>query len=283
MAQTKKIIDESAESIVTLVTGDEGSFVIKTRQLHGKTQYPFEAYTYKTVRSLGSHVPVVVSATDTELVMSKLNGEPLDDKVELYDTVSIFDAITHDLALNRKVIFKGFGKATLKNGLYVGEYSTWPSYLESIYTQFVTSTLFSDEQKKRLRIKWQEYKPVTPLTKGVLVHGDFALSAIFVNNGRYEGIIDYGDALIGDPLMDLAYFRLKEITKEYGYRVYSSLADSYAKYASIDRKTIDVAVAFYMLYWGIVRTHADNLDTNIVDKFIEKTLVALDAADGINV
>lgn len=267
--------NEGAESIVTFVTKDKGSFVVKTRRPRGKTQYPFEAYAYEATRALGSHVPVVVSVTDTELVMSKLNGETLDDKPELYDTVSIFDAIARDLARNKNVTFKGYGKATVKNGQYVGEYDTWSSYLDSVYAQLVTSTLFSDKQKKRLQAAWRKRKPTAPLTHGVLVHGDFALSAVMVNNGRYEGIIDYGDAFIGDPLMDLAYFRFKEITKEYGYKTYRLLADSYATYAALDRKTIDAAVAFYMLYWGVVRTHADNLDAAIVDKFIEKTLYKL--------
>jgi hypothetical protein len=43
------------------------------------------------------------------------------------------------------------------------------------------------------------------------------------------------------------------------------------------RSDIDKAILFYMIYWAIERTHADNLDDAIIAKFIEKTdaLIAL--------
>lgn len=117
---------------------------------------------------------------------------------------------------------------------------------------------------------------------GALVHGDFALSAIFVNNNKYEGIIDYGDAFIGDPLLDLAYFRFKEITKEYGYHLYDMLANSYSSYSNSSREYIDYATTFYMMYWAIERVHTDNLEHGIIVKFIEKTQALIDQLNSAN-
>ncbi len=276
MVQTKTVIDEGSESIVTLVNDDTASYVTKTQQPHGKTQYLFEAFAYEALKTLGSHVPTVISVSETKLTMSVMAGEMLDDKIELYSDASIFDSVAQDLALNRRVMFDGYGKAHLKGTEYVGEHDTWQAYLESIYSQIGRSTLFSDALKGKLQAKWNTLAPSVSLTKGMLVHGDFALSAIFVNQNSYEGIIDYGDAFIGDPLMDIAYFRFKEITKDYGASTYSLLADSYAKYTGIERTVMDEVTSFYMLYWGIVRAHADNLEPEIINKFIEKMLVALD-------
>lgn len=276
MVQINTIIDEGSESVVTLVSNDTGSHIKKTRKPNGKTQYLFEAFAYESLTALGAHVPKVISASDVELTMSVIAGETLDDKTELYSDTTIFDGIAKDLALNRRIGFKGYGKARLVGTEYVGEYDTWQLYLENIYGQINRSTLFSDSQKQQMRAKWDALLPSISLTMGMLVHGDFALSAIFVSKNSYAGIIDYGDAFIGDPLMDLAYFRFKEITKDYGFGIYNNLADSYAKCTGIDRSVIDEACSFYMLYWGIVRTHADNLEPEIINKFIEKTLVVID-------
>jgi len=46
--------------------------------------------------------------------------------------------------------------------------------------------------------------------QGFLVHGDLDVSHIFVHNGRYSGIIDFGEIRSADPLYDLAHFSLHD-------------------------------------------------------------------------
>lgn len=267
-----KIIDEGSESIVSLTTSDDGIRTItKTRKPGGTTDYLFEAFVYTLVRKLGSHVPEVVSVDESQLVMTALNGETLDDKTELYTENIIFDAIAKDLALNRHITFEGYGYAIEDGTTYRGEYSSWSVFLSATRHKLLESRIFSKEQKSLLTEKWDLLLLSISLNKGMLVHGDFALSAIFVYRDAYEGIIDFGDAFIGDPLMDLAYFRFKEITKPYGFKIYDMLATSYALYSGIKRSDIDTSVLFYMIYWAIERSHAPNLDQAIVEKFIEKT------------
>ena len=105
----------------------------------------------------------------------------------------------------------------------------------------------------------------------MLVHGDFALSAIFVKDKHYEGIIDYGDAFIGDPLMDIAYFRFKEITKGYGQQIYRLLLEQYLQITGIDREYAEEVISLYMIYWAVERIHADNIEQDLINKFLEKT------------
>ena len=71
--------------------------------------------------------------------------------------------------------------------------------------------------------------------------------------------------------MDLAYFRFKEMTKDYGYEIYSLLKNSYVKNLDIDDETLERIIVFYMVYWAVVRVHADNLDVALIEKFIDKT------------
>ena len=41
---------------------------------------------------------------------------------------------------------------------------------------------------------------------GALCHGDLKAAHIFVEAGRLTGVIDWGDAVVGDPLWDIARF-----------------------------------------------------------------------------
>ncbi len=278
MAQAKKVIDEGTESTVVSTVRDDGTAVIiKHRQPQGKTHYLFEAYAYTAVGALGSHVPTVVDVDENELIISAFLGETLDDQIELYDDARLLDEVAKDLALNRKVVFEGYGRPILDSGVYRGEYSSWHEFLMVTFDKLQRSELLSETQKAFLILEWDNVVNDIKLDHGVLVHGDFALSAIFVRNKEYEGIIDYGDAFIGDPLLDLAYFRYKEITKEYGYKLYDTLSDSYAKYSGASREYIDKIVPFYMIYWAIERSHADNLPQELVVKFIEKAQVLINA------
>ena len=277
MSTTNRVIDEGAESIVALITSDDGtSTVTKTRQPQGKAHYLFEAFSYQSVAALGSHVPIVIHVNENQLTMSAFTGETIDDQTDLYNDKEIFDQIAKDLALNRHIFFEGYGKPLLKDGIYSGVYPNWADFLNLTYNKLKNSHLFSQIQKESLVSKWNEMIGNIKPGPGALVHGDFALSAIFTHNSKYEGIIDYGDAFIGDPFLDLAYFRFKEITKDYGYHLYDMLANSYSNYSNIAREYIDYATTFYMMYWAIERVHADNLEHSIIEKFIEKAQAIID-------
>ena len=117
---------------------------------------------------------------------------------------------------------------------------------------------------------WEAALPGISLKQGSLVHGDFAMSAIFVEGSTYAGLIDFGDALIGDPVMDLAYFRFKEITKPYGPATYDLLCRAYQH--ATGRSIAEQRVLFYMIYWGLERlAHCPDaaLHTKFGDKFHE--------------
>ena len=269
-----ELIDAGAESEVYITRG-ANPFVIKRRRPNGKIHYDFEAYAYERLKSLGAKVPTVLSYSDDELVMNALAGEELDGKSELYDNTQLFSSIAKDLALCRRVTFEGFGPAVASGSGFKGPYKTWRDYLMHIYKQLDSSKVLNRQQKNTLEAYWNVVVPEIKLDKGMLVHGDFAMSAIFVNGSTYEGLIDFGDAFIGDPLMDLAYFRFKEINKPCGAQLYSRLLDGYLANVIIDRAYAEKVVNAYMIYWVVLRVHASHLDHEITEKFLDKTNVLI--------
>lgn len=269
-----ELVDAGAESEVYITRGPN-PFIIKRRRPKGKTQYNFEAYANERLKELGAKVPSVISHSDDELIMSALVGEKLDDKTELFDNVQLFNAIAKDLALCLKVTFEGFGPAAATDYGFKGTYASWQEYLAHVYEQLENSPILSEQQKDTLKTYWNNVAPEINLYKGMLVHGDFAMSAIFVNDDHYEGLIDFGDAFIGDPLMDLAYFRFKEINKPYGLQTYNLLLEGYLISIDIDRMYIEKVVNLYMICWAVMRVHIDHLGREIIDKFLDKTDVVI--------
>ena len=50
------------------------------------------------------------------------------------------------------------------------------------------------------------YDALAAVEVGSLCHGDLKAAHIFVEAGRVAGVIDWGDAVVGDPLWDIARF-----------------------------------------------------------------------------
>ena len=65
---------------------------------------------------------------------------------------------------------------------------------------------FSDEERMRITILMREARQTLDVRSAVLVHGDFDISHIFHSEGRYSGIIDFGEIRGNSRLFDLATF-----------------------------------------------------------------------------
>ena len=224
--------------------------------------------------ALGAHVPYVAFASRWMLAMKAYAGEELDDKIELFDHKEIFKAAAQDLALCRDVPVSGFGELTLRNGALHGTSASWSDYLETVEPLFESSLLanagVSRKTSKKLADYWFTQKPLVKDTISSLLHGDFAMSAIFVHGESYEGLIDFGDAMAGDSLADLAYWRYKEITKSYGYKIYRQVLEPYCAATGIsDNSETERIIRFYMIYWGLKRLK-DCPDRALQQKFSDK-------------
>ena len=72
---------------------------------------------------------------------------------------------------------------------------------------------------------------LTPPARRTLIHGDLGAEHVFVDAGRITGVIDWGDAVIGDPALDHGRL-LRDLGRTAGggerarlYAVYTALED----------------------------------------------------------
>jgi len=272
------LMESGSESLVQLAIAPDGTrSIVKTLRPGGTVNYPFEAFAYSQLAALGARVPRVISVSPEALEMSAFDGETLDDLTYLYSSPDIFDEAAHDLALARQITFTGFGTAIPSDQGFSGLLQSWQDFLDKGLLDLENSKLLPQAMKDKFIDYWNRVAPDIELPQGMLVHGDFSLSAVFVKDGEYEGLIDFGDAFIGDPLMDLAYFRFKEVTKDYGQLTYDHLAKAYIENTQIDPAYLEQAVRLYMIYWAVKRIESKNLETDIVTKFLDKAQVLADS------
>lgn len=274
----KNLIETGLESNVYSVKDHYGqSLILKKHKSTCRQNYLFEVYAYERLGELGALVPTVVRASSEEILMTRLSGNEMDDQLELYGDEQLFIEIAQNLALSSKLKFQGFGLAVQKGDSFVGKNSTWAEFLSTAEQLFKSPHILESGLDKnwvtKLKKIWKAQKPNMALEQGVLVHGDFAMSSIFVNDRSLSGIIDFGDAFIGDPLMDIAYFRFKEITKNYGQDIYQRLLRHYANTRKITvNNELEQKIIFYMIYWGLKRLeHCP--DEFMKEKFTDKLRV----------
>jgi aminoglycoside phosphotransferase (APT) family kinase protein len=101
--------------------------------------------------------------------------------------------------------------------------------------------------------------PPAPANRPVVLHGDYWPGNVLFRDGRLVGIVDWEDALFGDPLADLAITRL-EISWFHGTAASQGLTDQYlALRPEVDTATLPLwdlraalrACGFDMQAWGL--------------------------------
>ncbi len=279
--KNKQLISTGLESVVYKITQNNGEeFILKSRKLGGKQNYLFEAYCLEQLASIGAMVPSVINYSSDHISISIINGSEIDDQRDIYNNKTVFLDIANNLALCQNKAFTGFGAPINRNGDFIGEHDSWKDYLASILTLFDTTETetsgLSAQQIAKIKKYYESNYSDISLDTGTIVHGDFAMNAIFVDNKKFSGIIDFGDGLIGDPMLDLAYFRFKDINKDYGNNIYQNLINNYFNQPKIKKpKDFESRINLYMIYWGIQRiNHCP--DDNIRRKFGDKLKIVSD-------
>jgi aminoglycoside phosphotransferase (APT) family kinase protein len=85
----------------------------------------------------------------------------------------------------------------------------------------------------RIRATLESVWPLPNRNRHVLLHGDFWPGNVLWKDGRLATVIDWEDALLGDPLADLANSRL-EILWAFGVEAMHSFTHDYASLTTID-------------------------------------------------
>jgi len=247
---------------------DSRKIILKSRSDKNINKLWLEGDVYKELEKIGVLAPKFVSVGEEGLVISFLEGASLKGEDYLYDDARLWKSVSKDLSLLKNIKCVGFGKIKkYENGIFYGEFDSWQESLQETGKNILFG--LSDYWRKNIGVAF--------LGQGNLLHGDFCMDHIWINNGEYAGTIDFGDALIGDPLMDMAYFKFKEINKDYGDSVFNHLYSVYSTIVKDDRKEKerDRLINLYMIYWAINRITSIK-DDSIRKSFIDKTKVLLE-------
>jgi aminoglycoside phosphotransferase (APT) family kinase protein len=118
----------------------------------------------------------------------------------------------------------------------------------------------------RIRAALAAASPLLQANQWTLLHGDFWPGNILWKDGQLRAVIDWEDALIGDPLADLAYARL-EILFAFGDEAMLDFTRAYQQ-SQIAIPSLDVANLPFWDLWAALRP-AGKLETWGLDPAVE--------------
>jgi Ser/Thr protein kinase RdoA (MazF antagonist) len=127
---------------------------------------------------------------------------------------SIVEEAGSDLAALNQMPVDGFGWVRRRGRQWPlqAEHATYPpfgtSYLPQRWPGPLTS-LFPIQVLDTIEALIDHQRRQAP-AHAVLAHGDFDVSAIFCAEGRYTGLIDFGEIRGTEPLFDVAHFHLHD-------------------------------------------------------------------------
>jgi Ser/Thr protein kinase RdoA (MazF antagonist) len=157
--------------------------------------------------------PMDAALRRSVLIMTEIPGTPVSDLARAGgDAGGALRAAGRDLAVLNQLPVQGFGWIRRDQAWPLrAELSTysdfavsdlpvdWPGELASLLTsaQLVAIEQVVDDERRQRR------------SEGLLAHGDFDATQVFQQDGRYTGIIDFGDIRGADPFFDLGTFHLQ--------------------------------------------------------------------------
>jgi len=173
------------------------------------------------LRAQGLHVPPVVHVEPFDqalgrslLIMGEIPGEPLAECRDERAARRVAHAAGRELAVLNSVGVAGFGWIQRRPPVWplrakspdYAEFMVaylpdpWPGPLMALFSASELDQLWSlltSERRRDLESAW-------------LAHGDFDATAIFHLDGRYSGLIDFGEIRGTEPLFDLGHFLLHD-------------------------------------------------------------------------
>lgn len=146
-------------------------------------------------------------------IQEVLLGEDLEDHFsgtkEAYDQMSF--VLGSWVAKFGAIQFEKFGlfdENEVKRNILIGTKGTCYEYITTRLDEdilfLVDNTFISRIIGEKIRNLFEEYKPVMDVVKGSLVHHDLADHNFMYKDGMITGIFDWENAVIGDPMLDLA-------------------------------------------------------------------------------
>jgi aminoglycoside phosphotransferase (APT) family kinase protein len=249
-SQVSAIEAESADGQhATLVLRQYGAANLKSDPHAAQTEYRL----LQLLSAAGQPVPRPFLADESRailpgpfLLQELIDGEPVDEPADLTD-------FTGQLAAALAGVHNcGFARAEV-------------AFLADVRDDFARKTgtgpVHPDEYLREAEVlaELEDRWPPAPVNRPVVLHGDYWPGNVLWRDGRIAGIIDWEDALFGDPLADLAITRL-EIGWFFGQNASRTLTDQYlALRGEVDPATLPLwdlraalrACRFDLQAWGL--------------------------------
>lgn len=180
-----------------------------------------EAHLHRALTAHGLRVPEVVhfepfdaGLRRSALLITEIPGEPLGDAAPTGDKPSIVREAGRELAHINAIEVEGFGWVRRDEDRWPlrGELATWPEFalggLEAAMER--ASGLWLNPAECAEVERLGAMLAARPYTSACLAHGDFDVSHIYSDEGRFTGIIDFGEIRGAEPHYDLAHFLLHD-------------------------------------------------------------------------
>jgi len=241
-----------------MVHTSSGDFVLK---IGDRRELCAEAWACEQMRSVGVAGPEIVAFESSPtalprpfLLMRRLPGAGLDSAPQ-----RAFVEAGRQLRLVHSIRAPGYGflaRTDPVEGEWSGPHATWSSFTDEASDclgELVDRGVIPAELARRIGANLARFAPdVSYDEPGVLLHGDLKPPHVFAENGRFVGLIDWGDVAVGDPRYDLARFSIKApdalvpLLDGYGIELDDELRLTFVVYRVIRMTT----TLLYELRWG---------------------------------
>ena len=150
------------------------------------------------------------------MVTTAIPGGSIGQRTVDGDTREIIMAAGRDLAVINSLAVEGFGWIKRDGGEALGLEAEHPTYRDFIHEHLeqdlalLRERVFTAREAALVQEVLADFDPWLDAEQALLAHGDFDVTHIYQRDGRYSGIIDFGEIRGGDPWYDLGHFRMHD-------------------------------------------------------------------------
>jgi aminoglycoside phosphotransferase (APT) family kinase protein len=218
---------------VSSVQGFVGNQTFRLQAASGETYYlksgltiEAEAIACKLARSVGVPAPEVLAVGDTYLICAEVPGSPS----------------------SAGAVITEAGRALRRlHGIHGNDGSWAERLLEPIERLDVLGGIVPDDLRRRLRVAVPPFIDTVADVEPVLLHGDLHPRHLYAVGNELTGVIDWGDAMYGDPLFDLARFSMA------GGVATEALLDGYG----LSLAGLEETLSMYRVLWALMALRAE--------------------------
>ncbi len=258
-------VERVAEGVSTFVYRvRRGEEVFYLRVLpEGEGGFAPEVYVHQRLRAMGVSIPDVVQyeylnevLRRSIVVMTEIQGERVDRCTDEADWRAVLREAGRDLALINSLPVESFGWIRRDRAVVTRLEAEYPTYrafvnthLEGDLAALENERIFDRSMIRSIRLILARYDSFLEGEQAWLAHGDFDVTHIYQEQGRYTGIIDFGEIRGANALYDLGHFRLHD-GETLPARVFPYLLAGYAEITALPADC-EQRIAFSSLLIGI--------------------------------